>query len=288
MNRINKQLVVLLSASAIALTSWSQVPSFPVEWQNIDGWQAADDFQHFDSETLYDHINGAADFYLGYKFQELWVIPYTNDQGQALTLEVYRHADSNCAFGIYAEERPEGVTTINLGIEGFVTDGTAYCFMGDCYIKVLSGNPAPTNKQLINFTQSIAASIADTTAYPQQVGWFPAPGKIARSERFIPDKFLGLDGFDGVFTCRYENSGNKFKMFVITGEESTIEKTFTNYLAHCGAKKSSKTNQYLLKDKYNGSVFLIYQKGILAGITEHPTPKKEVALVQEVIKNAEK
>jgi len=267
---------------------WSQTKPLPTKWQTVEGWRASADYQTFDATNLYDHINGASDFYLGYKFQSLWVIPYTNNKGQTITLEVYEMADANFAFGIYAEERPETIAPTKIGDEGFIVDGIGYCLIGNCYLKVFTNKPAPNNAELSVFTQAVANTISETSSYPKQTTWFPGECKLLRTERFVPDSFLGRDDFYNVFTCRYNKKNVKFKLFVMTGLAEQTEKVLNAYLSANGVKKDPKTNQYLIKDKVNGPILMIYKNGVIVGIVEHPKPKTEVALLEQLLVKSSK
>lgn len=282
-----KKLLGFCLFCAVSVSGWSQLPQYPNGLKVLGGWTASDSAQYFTPETLYDHINGASDFYLGYLFRDLWVNTYQNQTGQSLTLEIYRHANPNCAFGIYAEERPAAVALLSIGNEGFVADGAAYFWACDMYVKVFGGNPAPSTAQLSDFSQQVVGVFCDTVSSPAQLSWFPA-GKIERSERYIPDGFLGRSGFDNVFTAEYLIDGEKVKLFLLSGTEENTIRLMDKYLADCGAKRNAKADRYILKDRINGRVAIVQHKGLLVGVTGHPKPEKAWALIDELLSNAQK
>src|SRR3972149_9613743 len=61
----------------------------------VKGWKQAGKPQAFSPETLYEYIDGAADLYLKYEFQELKVAEYRNDRKASVTVEIYRHKTPN-------------------------------------------------------------------------------------------------------------------------------------------------------------------------------------------------
>ena len=59
----------------------------------------------FSPKTLFEYINGDADLYLMYDFQELKVAEYLNEKKASVIVDVYRHKTPTHAFGIYSQER---------------------------------------------------------------------------------------------------------------------------------------------------------------------------------------
>ncbi len=54
----------------------------------------------FDSQNLYGHINGGAELFLEFGFDELWVVYYENEDSE-FNLELYQMAEPAAALGIY-------------------------------------------------------------------------------------------------------------------------------------------------------------------------------------------
>ena len=90
------------------------------KFPSVTGWKQVGEIQSFDPNTLYEYINGGADLYLAYDFQELKVAEYQNDKKAAVTVEVYRHRTPTQAFGIYSQERFPGANFIDVGIQGYL------------------------------------------------------------------------------------------------------------------------------------------------------------------------
>jgi len=57
--------------------------SFP----EMAGWKQSGEIQIFSRANLYDYINGGADLYLKYDFQELKVADYVNDRKASVPLK---------------------------------------------------------------------------------------------------------------------------------------------------------------------------------------------------------
>ena len=66
-------------------------------------WKWDGDPQYFYSENLYEYINGSADLYNSYGFQELVTINYAANEDQYVILDIYDMGTSLNAFGIFSK-----------------------------------------------------------------------------------------------------------------------------------------------------------------------------------------
>lgn len=256
--------------------------TYPSKFIKIDGWRAQNDKQYFTPDNLFDYINGASDFYLGYQFQDLWVVDYRNQEGQLVTLELYRHKDPLYAFGIYSEERPQTASIRSIGAEGFMEEGTCFFLVGDYYVKVFNGTPAAPKQDLLEFSRKVADRIDETGQLPKELSWFPVQGKVAQSERYMAENFLGITGFNGVFTATYNNQAGKCRLFVYKGPDIDCQKILTQYFERLKLRKKIKAKRYNLEDPYLGKVIVEYKEGVIAGILDASVPQMHTALLDSI------
>ncbi len=91
---------------------------FSSEWETlvfpeVTGWKRSAEIQTFSPKTLFEYIDGAADLYLTYDFEELKVAEYQNEKKASVTVDVYFHKTPTNAFGIYSQERLPNANFIN-------------------------------------------------------------------------------------------------------------------------------------------------------------------------------
>jgi hypothetical protein len=258
----------------------------PEIFRFVEGWTVQPDAQYFSPENLYDYINGASDFYLSYHFKELWVVDYKNSEGKMVTLELYHHKNSQCAYGIYVEERPVSASLQKIGSEGYLDSGAAYFLAGDYYVKVFSGNPAANDDELKSFSSAVAARMCSLCTMPVERSWFPTEGQVIGSERFNAENFMGLEGFNGVFTMGYTAGKTGFKLFVYKATAEECRKTINSYLAFNGLTNVAEEGTQLVNDRYNGPVYLTWKNGVVAGVVGHAKPLKLASKVSELMSNA--
>jgi hypothetical protein len=237
----------------------ASVSSFP----EIARWKQSDEIQIFSPKNLYDYIDGAADLYLKYDFQELKVAEYQNDQKASVTIEVYSHKTPIHAFGIYSQERLSNANYIEVGAQGYSEKGILNFLIADYYVKMSSVDVGSEDQEiLLAFAKKIAGNFGEKGSLPSILSTFPRAGEKKNSEKFIAREFLGYSFFHSAFTADYELSGKKFKLFLIEGtDQKDCLNMIQTYLKHTGNLRDKiEEGRYQLKDPYHGAMDF-YWKG---------------------------
>jgi hypothetical protein len=100
---------------------WASPPDLKAfVFPEMAGWKQSGEIQTFLPKTLFEYINGGADLYLTYDFQELKVAEYSNEKKASVTIEVYRHRTPTHAFGIYSQERLPDANFVDIGTQGYM------------------------------------------------------------------------------------------------------------------------------------------------------------------------
>lgn len=169
------------------------------------GWTRAPQIQMFAPSDLWEYIDGAAEQYLTYGFQDLATTRYIGSSGVAVTVDVYRMADEVNAFGIYRQEINPKARPVSLGVEGRAGSNSLKFWTGSFYVKLTAaagGGPQPALEALGG---AIAQGLGPPGRMPAQVAWFPATGLVPDSVRFVPADALGQASFTNAFEAKYEN-----------------------------------------------------------------------------------
>ncbi len=278
--QINKLLLILLLLGTTALAQ-----NYPQQFTSISGWTIEGEKQFYSRDNLYDYINGASDFYLGYDFQDLWVADYKNEAGQMVTLELYRHGSSLKAFGIYSEERPQDIRLEAIGVQGFVESGAIFFLADDYYVKVYNGRPEVPEADFIAFAQKVAKVICEDCALPQVFKLFPTNDKVELSERYMPENFMGITGFNGVCTVKYLASDESYRLFVYQGNDEACQAVMDKYFQRMKYKKKLKEKTYDFEDPYLGKVKIAYKHGVIAGVLDAKAPDLHSTLLDALLNN---
>jgi hypothetical protein len=233
----------------------------PFEFPPVDGWTLAGQPQVFSPDALYEYIDGGADLYLKYEFQELQVAEYRKDKA-SVTVEVYRHREARQAFGIYSQERLPSADFVVLGTQGYY-ESSILNFLQDCYyVKMSSENTGAEDREvLLAFGQRVSRELGGSASLPGILSALPSEGRKRNSEKFVHRDFLGYSFLHAGFTAEYEVSGKTFQLFVIEGESPSDARTMLEGLFGRSRGPGGKVVEGLhhVKDPYHGEIDLFWK-----------------------------
>jgi hypothetical protein len=247
----------------------SQEFSFP----ELPGYKKNTDFPVFQPDKLRDYINGAAETYLAYGFVDLHVAEYKKGKN-VIRIEIYHHSDHTMAFGIYSTERSPSFRFMNLGSQGYITDGIINFFKGNFYVRIRTSSK---NEKVLQAEQALAMSTSSMlqggTDMPQALSLFPAAGKKANEEMYINESVLGHKFLNKAFKSNYEVGPDSFSVFImLTKTPDDAWKSAQTYLASAGTEAlESSSGKYVISDGYNGTIFLAWKEDrvvIISGLSK--------------------
>ena len=266
-----------------ALESEAKDFKFP----EMPGWNQSGGIQTFIPKTLYEYINGAADLYFSYNFEELKVAEYVNDRKASVIVDVYRHATSTDAFGIYSQERLPNANYLDAGVQGYYEKNTLNFLSGNYYVKINSFNTGAEDQEiLLAFAKGVSANLGQKGALPPTLTAFPREGRVTNSEKYISKKFLGYAFLHSAFTADYELPGKKFILFIIeTGDPEECRNMIQTYLEQTGKRQTKVAEgRYTILDPHHGEIDLYWRGANIWGILNLNDPSvrsKYLKLLEE-------
>ena len=272
---VSRLLLVYLILGGIG-TLWASNSDWKAfAFPEVTGWRQSGEIQTFTPKTLFEYINGAADLYLAYDFQELKVAEYSNERKASVILEVYRHKTPIHAFGIYSQERLSDANFLDIGVQAYIENNVLNFLNGSYYVKINSYNTGAEDQEiLIAFARKVSETLGERGTLPSILSSFPVEGKKKNSEKFINKNFLGYSFLHSAFTGDYELSGTKFKLFVIEPAEKTeCKNMIQKYVEQTGKTEKNVTEgRYLIPDPHHGEIELHWQGAYLWGILNLNNP----------------
>jgi hypothetical protein len=244
-------------------------PMFP-------GWKMKVDQRVYNSGDLWELIDGAADIFLSYYFEDLHIAEYTN-KDQIIRVELYRHKTFKDTYGIYTAERMPDYPQVVIGSQGYKSQGVLNFMTGNYYVKVMSaGITEADEKAIASIAGLVDAKLSQPAGLPEEIGLFPEEGKVFLSDNYIAQNFLGYSFFHSAFTARYDKP-SEFQLFVIKLSPDEIQKMLAQYIQLMKEEKVQQRNGlYIVNDLFNGTVFLKQKAAYLVGIIN--TNNEETAL----------
>ncbi|MFW6159649.1 MAG: DUF6599 family protein, partial [Acidobacteriota bacterium] len=158
-----------------------------------EGWQVSGEALRFHPENLFEYINGAAEIYLSYNFQELITAEYKEEESQAsVSVEIYDMGSTENAFGIYSAERFMDSNFIPIGLQGYIEEGVLNFLVDRFYVKLFCFEGGDNSEEIMKgFAREICQRIGRTGNWPEVLSFFPQKNLISNSEKFILQNFLG-------------------------------------------------------------------------------------------------
>jgi hypothetical protein len=269
-----KYLIVCLLFVSLVTGVSRPVRAFSSDWKTfifpeVAGWKRSVEIQTFSPKTLYEYIDGAADLYLMYDFEELKVAEYQNEKKASVTVDVYFHKTPIHAFGIYSQERLPNANFINVGAQGYIENNVLNFLTGPYYVKISSYNTGAEDQEiLLTFAKKVAESLGEKGSLPSVLSSFPEEGKKRNSEKFITKNFLGYSFLHSAFIADYEVSQKKFNLFVIEGvNQKDCRDMVQKYLQQTGnTKKNIVESLYTISDPYHGEIEFYWKGKFIWGV----------------------
>jgi hypothetical protein len=243
---------LLAVAGLMAAAQETMVDIFP----EIPGFQKKGAAEIFEPDNLFEYIDGAADVYLSYDFQELGTLSYENAKKQSITVDIYRHSNSDNGFGIYSQEKPTDGNFIPIGTQGYYEEGNLIFFKDRYYVKLSGFDLQGQDRQILEKTASlIDKKLEGKPVFPLPLACFPEKGKIKNSERFILRNFLGHAFLHSAFVCDYRIVNQQFQIFIIqAASQKDVQAILDDYAGFMEKKGSAfqadSTGGYRFQDPY--------------------------------------
>jgi hypothetical protein len=137
-------------------------------------------------------------------------------QPSGLSIEIAQFDNHLDAYGYYAMTRPDGVDTVSLGLEAYIS-GKSFNFTQADYAVTMSlmGDSGDVMTTALPVAVTISAKILANPPLPETFSYFPDTGLIVPSFRYYAQNFLDIPPLSGVFTADYAiGPGNPFTLFI--------------------------------------------------------------------------
>jgi hypothetical protein len=210
--------------------------------------------EFYNSDNLFEKIDGRAPAYQGFNFQQLRCRSFSVLAAAGSYVDVYEYRFDNPvdAFGMFALERdPKGKPT-DFAADGYSGELGYYFRQGAVYVQILASDQKP---ETVAMSTAIAQDRAkqlpvDDTGLASRRE-LPAAGMIANSIGFIAENAQGQGSLKNVFQAKYTFDGAELPFFIMVApadETAAAWKSFQDFCARFG-----KVEQ--LPDVNGGKVF---------------------------------
>jgi len=142
-------------------------------------WQAEAEDAVYNRETLYDYMDGGAEVYLAFDFQQVFVRKFKRTGGDEIILDIYDMGSPAEAFGVFSCDREDEGAGIGQDSEyGF---GLLRFWKGHYFVSVIAvGDDQAAKAAIFELGKSVAELLGPKGAKPGML-------------KFLPDKDLIKD-----------------------------------------------------------------------------------------------
>ena len=218
---VSATLALGLSACATDQTAPSGVASALPANLTQAGLERTSDVRVFAGDSLWEYINGDAEFYHSYRFVDVATAEY-GAEGLDLIAEVYRFEDPLHAYGLYTAIRPDGIQELGLGLAGFGSDATVDVVMGSHLVRLTAFTvPAGATRTIRVAAAELTSRLPGPAIRPTAFSLFPAEHQEVSADRFYATSFLGQAFLTEFYAQTYSIEDREVTLFFCESDPDT-------------------------------------------------------------------
>ena len=186
-------LVLLVAALSACSTQKSNPISAPFDLTGIfppvntvSGWMISQKVETYTHDNLFNLVDGQADSFLVYGFEQVAVQRYQNSDGVSLNAEIWRLAKPADAYGLFTAG--QAGTAVAMGNEGDSDPGLRLAFWQDRYFVSLSVDKNVPDETLQAFGKAITAALPRGGERPAIMSRLPQAGLVERGYIFFHEE----------------------------------------------------------------------------------------------------
>jgi hypothetical protein len=262
---------ILASILLLALVSagcGNQSPALPAIFPGanvVGGWQPSGEVQAYNRDTIFDLVDGQADAFFAYGFEQVAVRSYQNAAGTTLRVEAWQLATPADAYGLFTANRSG--TPAAVGNGGDTDPGRRLAFWKDRYFVSATATRDVPDADLTAFVQAIASALPAGGEQPAVVGKLPGDRLAERSVIFfrqelsIQDRLwlggeniLGLSHETGGVLAQYDLGGSPVQLLLVQYPDAKAA------AAGLAALKGGKVDDFITANVNNNLLGAVFGK----------------------------
>jgi hypothetical protein len=237
-----------------------------VDCSLVPGWRQEGKARHYMAENLYEYVDGSAEAYVLYGFQQLQGV--TCEAGEdSIAIDASEMTDAEAAYGIFAANRDPRRPIEKIGMGGQILAQRAAFAKGNYYIELTATPDNDHTPALTAFVAAIEKRLGGRTQPPDELAWF-LPERLA-TVRLIPESVLGIPDLRRGYVAEYDQ-GKAFVVVEPSAQSATaiLDKLRRRFPDSRPAAVGDEAFQ--AQDKYLGGVCFFRKGKYLGGYANLP------------------
>jgi len=248
-------------------------------------WSAAEPARTFGPANLYEEIDGEAELFLPYGFQELtagFLRPAGNEKAE-VRLELFRHATPRDAFGIFSQHRfPEQEVTRVGPSEAIVSATSLDFFQGTAFVRLRAASRHATRDDLEKLGRDLSDLLPGTGDPPRETQALRIPGLVEGSIVYHKRALLGYEVLAPGYQAKYEEGGISGNLVLITPEDAGPSPQFLRKLSGALPGFTFAEEGLFRADLPSGTLWLMSRNGFYLGIVGRVTQEQAKEILSSI------
>ena len=259
----------------------------------LPGIKPMSDTEFYNSDNLYEKIDGRAPAYQSFNVQQLRCRTFvlTASSGSFVDVFEYRFDNPLDAFGMFAQERDPKGSPLDGVADGYSSAMGFFFRQGAVYVQIIASDVKPE-------TIAAAKSIAENRAKELPADdsglagrrKLPSDGLIAGSVEFVRENAQGQSALKEVFEAKYKFDGDELPFFVMVATTDDAVKAWQSFQEFCGKFGVSENlpdvnGAKLFRAQLFGKWKVVYQRdGEVGGVFDVADAAKAQAFLEKYLR----
>lgn len=259
----------------------------------LAGTKPMGDTEFYNSDNLYEKIDGRAPAYQNFNVQQLRCRSFsvTAAPGSFVDVYEYRFDTPVNAFGMFALERDPKGKPLDFVADGYAAEMGYFFRQGQIYVQIIASDTKPE-------TLAKAKSIADIRAQKLPVDdsglggrrKLPAEGLMGDSVAYVAENAQGQSALKDVFQAKYQFDGAELPFFVMVTTADAAAQAWQSFKDFCGKFGTAEnlpdaSGAKLFRAQVFGKWKVVYQRdGELGGAFDAEDAAKAQAFVEKYLR----
>jgi hypothetical protein len=149
-------------------------------------WTPTGDVEVFDRDNIYDLVDGQAEFFFAYGFEQVAVQSYENAEQAVLHIEIWQLTTPADAYGLFTASIAG--EPADIGNDGDADPGRRLAFWQDRYTVHVRARQELDDTHLRGFAEAVSAALPSSGERPALVSRVPPEGLVERSAIFFHEE----------------------------------------------------------------------------------------------------
>ncbi|OQX95581.1 hypothetical protein B6I21_04670 [candidate division KSB1 bacterium 4572_119] len=261
------------------------IPAHAIDFPTIKSFTPESEVAKYNPETLYEYINGGADVFLSFGFKELLTKDFSYQELQ-FSVDIYDMGSRVNGFGIYKVERPVDANFLKIGVEAVVSPPYQCLLLKDSYyvkINIFEGEfRQESGKDIL---RKVSAALPGSDKQPTEFSVLPVKNKIAYSEGYSREAFLGIDLLERCVYAKYKKDSASFRYFsIVSIKEEPSKITWQKISEKWKHAEAGKSTVLYKKIPYKGYTGIILSGDKILGVADCKNLEQVLDLLNVIVK----